>query len=817
MTMTEYKTRKAELARLLYDRFRGRPYPITKNGRPDYRGGPLSPERIEREHLTGEAALGVYPTMAKDDDRVVWSCVDIDNHGGENPQWREQATTVADYVDKFGLDVLLEVSQSGIGGHVWIFFAEPVPSWLARRFWRAVESGIAGEVFHEINPKQNFASQCEKQLGNMVRIPLFNNSHFVDWADDWTERDPVDSLQNLEPIEPADFIELCATLGVDLSEPSQVSTVTNSTTSGADSDSAVQAAKPDEYVLSTCRDLFDNFARNWDEGFNAGDRSGPFFSVLTCLVKTCGQNRAQVERIVRTSHGWQTYLAEREGKNNRYLQQELDRAYAKMTNGQASKVVIAKRTADGRLRINADIQNLADVTGQGWRAIHEANDPPHLFRHGSSPVRIEFDDDGEPTFRTLGEDRMRHEVARVAQWYKVKSSGRGANRATFDVDAMPPRAVVLDMLATPNIDLPIVNRVVEAPVFTADGCLQLEPGYYPRGSVYYHPARGFTVPPVSERPTAADMAEARRLICDELLVDFPFVSDAERAHAVSLFLLPFARDLIDGPTPLHLFEKPSPGTGATLLVEMLAYPAIGRSIPVMTEAGRDEEWDKRIVAKLRNGPPFILIDNLRKRLDSSALSSAISSMSYEGRILGRSENARLPVRCCWIATGNNPALSSEIIRRTVRIRLDAKQDRPWLRTGFRHPQLRQWVKEHRPQLVWAALTLIRAWLVAGRPAGRSTKGTAIENTSAEIGSFDVWSKMIGGILNHAGIPGFLENMNEFYEQSDSEGEILRTFVGAWWEQFGDRSVGVAEMDKDLLGHECGAQIELDLGNGTHHV
>src|SRR5205085_351004 len=113
---------------------------------------------------------------------------------------------------------------------------------------------------------------------------------------------------------------------------------------------------------------------------------------------------------------------------------------------------------------------------------------------------------------------------------------------------------------------------------------------------------------------------------------------------------------------------------------------------------------KRITAKLRSGSPFILIDNLRHRLDSAAVSAGITTTTWEDRILGVSEVARLPVRCAWMATGNNPAMSTEIARRTVRIRMDAKLDRPWLRTGFRHANLRHWATDNRGLLVWSALT-----------------------------------------------------------------------------------------------------------------
>jgi hypothetical protein len=68
-------------------------------------------------------------------------------------------------------------------------------------------------------------------------------------------------------------------------------------------------------------------------------------------------------------------------------------------------------------------------------------------------------------------------------------------------------------------------------------------------------------------PTAADLDRARALIVDDLLIDFPFVSDPDRAHAVALFLLPFVRELIAGPTLLHLIEAPTMGSGKGLLAD----------------------------------------------------------------------------------------------------------------------------------------------------------------------------------------------------------------------------------------------------------
>ena len=257
--------------------------------------------------------------------------------------------------------------------------------------------------------------------------------------------------------------------------------------------------------------------------------------------------------------------------------------------------------------------------------------------------------------------------------------------------------------------------------------------------------------------------------------------------------------MIDGPTPLHLIEKPTPGTGATLMVDAIATILTGAGASVMTEGRDDEEWRKRVTAKLRQIPSIVLIDNLRQKLDSAAVAAALTAPFWEDRILGASEMARLPIRCVWIATGNNPEFSNEMARRLLRIRLDAHVERPWQRAGFRHPDLMIWVRANRARLVAACLTLCQAWIAAGRPRGART-----------IGSYENWAKVLGGVLEIAGIEGFLGNLDEMLEASDGEGAIWRSFVSAWWDRFGTAEVGTS----DLYELALAAEPPLPLGSGN---
>ena len=443
--------------------------------------------------------------------------------------------------------------------------------------------------------------------------------------------------------------------------------------------------------------------------------------------------------------------------------------------------------------INARDEKLPRITGKAWSAIAKANKPPYLFRYGALPCRLEQNENGVLVVRQLTQDRLRNEVSKVAEWFRWVDEERRS--------AKPPMDVVKNMLAASYYPLPVLSRITEVPVFAPDGTLQTDPGYHPAAQVYFWPPKGISVPEVPENPTSGNLRRARELIFDELLVDFPFVEDADRAHAAALLLLPYARDLIDGPTPNHLVESPVPGSGKGLLIDVALRPAFGPHLGFIPQANDEDEWRKRITAALVQGSETIVIDNLRRLLDSGVLAAALTLPYWTDRILGKSKMVNLPVRCVWAASGNNPMVSTEIARRSIRIRLDAGVERPWQRTDFRHPGLREWSDEHRPDLVWAALTLIQAWVAAGRPLWR--EGT--------LGSYERWAAVMGGILEVNGIEGFLGNLDTFYEASDAERSSWGLFVDTWWERFAEETVRVGQLL--LLALEAGIELNSDNERG----
>jgi len=519
------------------------------------------------------------------------------------------------------------------------------------------------------------------------------------------------------------------------------------------------------------------------EGKPKGERSEAIMTVLDALVAK-GFSDDQICQI------FQQYpIGEKaRQKNNQFkwLRGEIATARRYVAANPISKF------QDGKPEINAERRDVENVSKQVWDTLSAGNNPPWLFRNPVGVVSLEQNEGGASSFKPVSAARMGHILARKISWYKVEKESK--------IPALPPSWVIKDMLTDPKPPLPYLLKIVKHPIFSQDGSLTITRGYSTKTKCYYAAPSDLVIPEVSDAPNQTDIQNARTIV-EDLLHDFPLAGLSEKATCFALFISPFVRDLIQGQTPLHLIESPCPGTGKSLLARVLTYPALGHDIEFGTVPQSEEEVRKRITSALISNPSFVLFDNVSK-LTSSQLSAAITSPIWEDRILGGPEMARLPVKCIWIATGNNPILSTEIARRTIRIRIDAKVDRPWQRdpSQFRHSNIISWVKQNRGELIWAALTLTKAWIIAGCPDPKGLK---------PLGSFEDYSRVIGGILQVAGVKGFLGNADEFYESSDLEGANLRHLVCKWSESFKDRPVGVSDIYKLVIEND----IQLDLGNG----
>jgi hypothetical protein len=430
-------------------------------------------------------------------------------------------------------------------------------------------------------------------------------------------------------------------------------------------------------------------------------------------------------------------------------------------NGQRPEIVVS-----GRHR--------RDIVDDAWRALLAANDPVRFFRHGNSVVEIAKSDDGSAVIKHLGSTGLSGRLDRCADFIKITKYGAQPAR--------PPRDVVEDMEAL-EIPLPQLRGMIASPVFTAEGVLDTTVGYQPATGLYYEPI-GEPVPKVPSEPDATDLRAARLCLGEDLLGDFPWADEhASRANMIAALVTPMVRDLVSGPVPLFGLDAPKAGNGKGLLATCASIVTTGHDVSVMADTKSEEEFRKRVTTKLMEGAGVLLLDNVRRRLDSASLAALLTATVWSDRVLGSSRTVTLPVRALFLVTGNNLQFSDEITRRTVSVRIDAKADRPWEGRTYRHPDLPGWLRRHRHDVIWACLVLVQHWLARGRP----------DWSGAPMGSYESWCRVLGGILETAGIQGFLENRRELYSRGDADSEEWRAFTSAWWNEHRDSPVKVAEL------------------------
>lgn len=78
------------------------------------------------DHLSGAQVVGVYPPLP--DDSCFFLAVDFDKSG-----WKAAVGALDDVCRNYSIPFGVEVSRSGDGVHLWIFFSESVPAREARK------------------------------------------------------------------------------------------------------------------------------------------------------------------------------------------------------------------------------------------------------------------------------------------------------------------------------------------------------------------------------------------------------------------------------------------------------------------------------------------------------------------------------------------------------------------------------------------------------------------------------------------------------------------------------------------------------------
>lgn len=237
-------------------------------------------------------------------------------------------------------------------------------------------------------------------------------------------------------------------------------------------------------------------------------------------------------------------------------------------------------------------------------------------------------------------------------------------------DKLFPRTAAVTALSVPDMltNIRDLRAVIHTPIVRADGSILDAPGYDIDSRLLYIPDTGLKMQPVSARPTKKAVAQAKRLLL-EMIGEFSFTSEHDRANYLGLLLTPLLRELVPPPYKLGAISAPQPGSGKTYLASALRTLHGGVFRSEMPES--DTELKKDLLTILTGTTGAVVhFDNIMGTVRSSAFAGLLTSTVYSDRLLGGNTQANPSNDRLWIITGNNVRLGGDLPRRVVWVNID---------------------------------------------------------------------------------------------------------------------------------------------------
>lgn len=446
---------------------------------------------------------------------------------------------------------------------------------------------------------------------------------------------------------------------------------------------------------------------------------------------------------------------------------------------------------NARVRRNGERPTITLAPGEAPEAVDAAEDvlvgaaeTLRIFQRAGEVVRItELDREqrsaglhreaGTVQLAPVGAVALTEAFDRLASWERTRDTPDGPQTRRVDC---PGRIAAAYLSRAGEWRLPRLAGVIAAPILRPDGTVLDRAGYDAATGLYLVAGDW---PTVRTSPSREDALDALALLAQPF-AEFPFVAPEDRSVLLAAILTGLQRRLLPS-APLFGFTAPTMRTGKGAAAGAVAILATGKPAPAMAVSGDREEIRKATAAALREGHAVINLDNIEHPLGSPDLSRAITEAEYGDRLLGETRIIRLLTNMLWTATGNNLAFRGDLAVRVVMCRLDARMERPEER-HFAIPDLPGYLLERRPRLIQAALTVLRAYHVAGRP----------DQSLAPWGGFGEWSATIRAALVWLGQADPCATRQHVIAD-DPDRERTGALLAAWHRVFEDRGVPVAEV------------------------
>ncbi|NKB37622.1 MAG: hypothetical protein GKR93_10695 [Gammaproteobacteria bacterium] len=372
--------------------------------------------------------------------------------------------------------------------------------------------------------------------------------------------------------------------------------------------------------------------------------------------------------------------------------------------------------------------------------------------------------------------RIREKGTEYATWKRYD------NRIKANKNIDCPRDVARTLAERNSWRLPVLRGVIGAATITETGRLLTQHGYDFDTALYLESKNWIRIER-EDNLTKEDAVKALDKL-REIISEFPFIDAAAESVWFAALLTALIRWSLRT-APFFGFDAPVMGSGKTFLATLISLLVNGQSPAVMTLPRDETEMGKGLLAVLLAGDPVLVIDNVENIITSETLCTISTSPIFKGRLLGETKIIAVSTAVVLIITGNNLTIRGDLSTRILISRLDPVVEHPEERI-FKRSNLRDYVLTNRYEFVNAALTLLKAYQVAGRP----------DTGLKPFGRFEEWDALVRSPLVWAGAADPCETRSRV-EQIDPDREQLGEFLLAWWDLYKDKEVLVRQMAMDI--------------------
>lgn len=313
--------------------------------------------------------------------------------------------------------------------------------------------------------------------------------------------------------------------------------------------------------------------------------------------------------------------------------------------------------------------------------------------------------------------------------------------------------------------LPSIQHYSKRP-FVSASFQVLQGGWNAADGVLVH-SEQVEIPPYSPNQAAEPLDRLPRTL-RALLQGFCFATASDLVNYLGLLLtVVLSHRFVASGKALGLFNGNQPGLGKTSLASIGGVIADGQ-VPRPTRYTSDEEeFEKKLCATARNlNQSVILIDNAKTKgqqtIDSAVLEANCVAPQVCFRLLGHSTIFERENDLIWMITANHARVSADLEDRGFVINLFSEGPASDRCLPAGDPV--EFAKQHRLEILGELFGMIVHWAQQGCPLGHHHH------------RLRYWSQIVGGILQTAGFPEFLANMEATANQITSELQELATLA-----------------------------------------